>query len=316
MKNKKLILGLALAACLAFTGCGNNASVTDEKSETTVASVSEEITSSEETVSVEEVSPEDIEVEEETVLEEVPEENKYRISSVTTISNGEEYGTVPYEYDEQGRLIKVGTMVYEYDENGNPTTIYYYLDDACTQVWYKDLYEFDSENRKIKYTPIGYDMFTGKENVNDFETYEYDDQGRLSKLIRYWGQIVVDYGKPYSEQHYQYDESGKLTELAYVNPTTGESSSKDIYEYDSFGNLITVKTVEMDGTIFREVKYTYDSEGRETSKTTSYYWDGVLEVDTIETSEYDAEGRLVRVTTESVSYEYTESSVFEYELIP
>lgn len=160
------------------------------------------------------------------------------------------------------------------------------------------------------------------------ESYEYDDQGRLSKTVKYSSDGSIE-----SWIETSYDSQGNEIKQAHYG-SDGSMTYWTESGYDSRGNEVRRVSYNSDGSISwqEEISYTYDSQGNEikvvgpysdcwTEKTYDsqgnltmraeygpYYPDACLE------EYYDSEGRVVRsVSPEDHHDEWVEDISYEYD---
>ncbi|MCB0321741.1 MAG: RHS repeat protein, partial [Bdellovibrionales bacterium] len=145
-------------------------------------------------------------------------------------------GTVAYEYDAIGKLIKLT------DQQGNETTITYNIHGNKTSIS-----DPDSGTNYFGYNGFG-------ELTHEFRpdgsvvTLDYDSLGR-----------IIQRESPDGREDWLYDSRvgalGKLLRVRHI----GEFEEK--YYYDSLGRLSSTSTV-VGSDAARKVKYSYDSLGR------------------------------------------------------
>jgi len=152
-------------------------------------------------------------------------------------------------YDSQGKLVSlsdpVGTIVYNYAADGKPTSIV-----APGNV--STSFEYDKYRRRAALN----DPSSGR------TTYEYDDNGNLTREINANGQTMS----------YTYDNFDRLIQttlpeftISYTYNTFNEisdiSSSNGTlktFSYDNFGRIVTQKETVLDNKWLQQ-SYTYDS---------------------------------------------------------
>lgn len=198
-------------------------------------------------------------------------------------------GLSTVEYDDASNVIKrvseyTGTTVeYEYDFNNNVIKTTYSYDGKTTLIIYN---EYNEKGELIKTTQ---DFCPGQ----TVTTYTYDENGNL--LVR---DKVQDNGLNSRDEH-EYDQYGNCTKSTY------HSAWDDTYtcyyrEYDEQGNITKETHTHADGSIDYVYRYTYDQKGNCIKKI--YEKDGEV-YETLQ--EYDANGNLLRVATESYVIEYS-----------
>ena len=198
-------------------------------------------------------------------------------------------GLSTVEYDSAGNVIKrvseyTGTTAeYEYDSNNNLIKTTYSNDGEPTLIEYN---EYNEKGELIKKTQ---DLCPGQ----TVTTYTYDENGNLLVCDK-----VQDNGLNSRDEH-EYDQYGNCTKSTY------HSAWDDTYtcyyrEYDEQGNITKETHERSDGSIDYVYRYTYDQKGNCIKKI--YEKDGEV-YETLQ--EYDANGNLLRVATESYIIEYS-----------
>ena len=157
--------------------------------------------------------------------------------------------TTTYEYDGLGNLIKqispdTGTTTYTYDEAGNRLsktdargiTVSYGYDslNRLTRISYPDA----SLNVRFSYDQgiNGISRLTGMSDVNGKTSYTYNGFGELLSKTRISSDNVT------TVFFYSYDSAGRLFSLTYP------SGRKLYYEYDGYGNVISISLASSDAT--------------------------------------------------------------------
>jgi|GEM_PF-1200055 len=250
-----------------------------------------------------------------------------------TLSGGGVAGSDPisvvtsYEYDEQGRVIKVTdgegyfaitewnewnkplkftdkrgiVTTFEYDGNGNLLKINR-PDGSFEGYQYSLLAEVDRLGRTIthEYDPLGR-LIKSIHPDTTFRTYEYDEVGKLTKEINENGAPTL----------YGYDANGRQTsitdalgrtihssynEQGYLIASTDALGRVTQYEVDGGGRIL--KTIHPDGTF---ESWSYDENGRELTYTDT--------VGNTSSKLYDDGGRLIKEIDElghAISHIYDE----------
>ena len=196
----------------------------------------------------------------------------------------EYYKTKYYEYDEDGRLIRMTKIVdddddafaewYEYDEHGN---LIYKNDSYFHEKWY----EYDEHGNEVYYRDY--------DNLKRRTEHDYDENGRL----------VHSRGRN-GEKWYEYDKQGNLISVR---------KKENDWGYDEQGNLISICKKENDSEYYNEDEYEYDERGNITYKYedgweewNEYYENGVIKSSRRKTSigtsieslkYYDEDGNVV-----------------------
>ena len=224
------------------------------------------------------------------------------IISETVSYASENEKTTNYEYDAEGRMVKVtypedsgiGILTYEYDAFGNLLTIK--RNNALIQE-----NTYDAFSRSL--TEKKYDQPGGSSYI--LKSYVYDELGRITEL-KYTEdgdaeQVLESYA-------YIYDKNDNIVSETRIANTPGEESqiheTRD-YIYDSYARLIqstiTDHTAEDAQTV---TTYEYDAVGNrikqvEAGVETDYEYNGLNQLKKVETADteivykYDARGNQV-----------------------
>ena len=180
----------------------------------------------------------------------------------------ERYETKYYEYDKDGRLIRLtckddygdeSIEWYEYDEHGN--RIYkndshrhekwYEYDEHGNEVYYRD---YDNLKRRTEHDYDENGMLVHSRGRNGEKWYEYDEQGNLISIRKkendceYYDKDEYD-----TEDKYEYDESGNIT---YKE----EGDWKEWNKYDENGVIKSSRRKTSIGTSIESLEY-YDEDG-------------------------------------------------------
>jgi RHS repeat-associated protein/uncharacterized repeat protein (TIGR01451 family) len=210
-------------------------------------------------------------------------EFRYNAAGQRTQRRDQDGHELNYEYDAAGRLSRL------YDEDGNTLVSYEYDDNGLLHRESKGngtytTYEYDAAGQlvhMVNYAPGG--------SVQSRFDYTYDANGNRTTMTTLEGTTI-----------YEYDAISQLVGVTY--PT----GRRVAYAYDAAGNRIAV-TDDETRTAYStndlnqyarvgDATYTYDTNGNMTSETNA---GGTT------TYEYDAENRLIRVTTPmSGTWEY------------
>lgn len=201
-----------------------------------------------------------------------------------------------YEFDSLGRMIeKYETVnlaggkdtivnIYEYDKNNN--LINYRKSDQ--HGFYSTHYEYDSLNRVVK-TEYRRDMSKGRDRVHfkldksyviTYETSSYENSEGMEKRVYY-----NSYRKPFQTKftytdkngyvvrdeerltvhsglrniYYKYNPKGLLAEVSKTSNVMGKHTSKIIFKYDDFNNLLS-KDFYKNGVHKTEYQIIYDPQ--------------------------------------------------------
>ena len=187
-----------------------------------------------------------------------------------------------YEYDTRGNVVteidaEGGVTKRTYDENNNTLTETDPLGNTTT-------FTYDARGNVLTETdPLGnvtrftYDSFGNVLTTTDAQgnttTNNYDANGNLTSIS----------GQANGTTTLNYDVRGNLTSFADGAGTTS-------FEYDGSGNV----TRQIDAAA-NETTFTYDANGNQLTETRTLTTpDGVITL--VTTTEYDSEGRVIKVT--------------------
>lgn len=142
--------------------------------------------------------------------------------------------TTGYTYNNQNQV----TARYSFNEMGDTTS--------------KGFYNYTSEHRILNFVQFSYDEDLGDWALLSADTFEYNSEGDISKLIRYL-EVSVNGGppqfSPYSIEEYQYTATGKLQEILTRN-WSGQSwalTNKMVFSYVNEKPTIGYLYVSPDG---------------------------------------------------------------------
>ncbi|OMF86246.1 hypothetical protein BK146_27790 [Paenibacillus sp. FSL R7-0333] len=237
--------------------------------------------------------------------------------------------TISYTYDKLNRLILTkdpdGTVISKniYDANSNITKkidAKGYAAGSTDSAQYGSIYQYDLANRlvafidpelavlngtskfttKYQYNIYG-DMVSQTDALGNFIQYEYDNAGRLSKVID-GEQVEVTYGyDSIGNKLFMKDGRGKLTQYRYgsfgVQQAITDASNQTIsYQYD-----LGLNKVQMTDQMMHDTTYTYDN------------FNQLIETKVVQTGDkvlygYDESGNRVLMTDESGTSSYTYDS--------
>lgn len=166
-------------------------------------------------------------------------------TSVTSYdSKGNQTGYLEVLYDEQGREIQsyvyawdTGVLCkteFQYDENGNCIREDTYDEAGNLSYYIEDTYDTAGKN-------LTSNMYEADGTWSSRDEYEYDDQGRYSKITTYFLGGDSEYAIYQYEEGsdsfwiYEYDSAGNLQGYDYHEIDTDGNSTKVIF-YDAGGN--------------------------------------------------------------------------------
>ena len=158
-----------------------------------------------------------------------------------------------YIYDDKDRLIeeeecisdllKGEKVIYTYDEYGNIIEKISFTDK--NNYFYKEIYNYDNENRQISYIKIY--VTNGYKDEIKKNTWKYDNLGRIIEEYVYelsstqYEEGTLIYNN--TIRYYTYNAKGKLFEIKdqYLSNSIqaqGATQGHTYYAYDSEGNLL------------------------------------------------------------------------------
>ena len=206
--------------------------------------------------------------------------------------------------------------VFEYDETNTLTKSYWYSDETPTQKY--AMQEYNADGETVLY--IGYD-----ENVIPFRwfVYEYDEKGKLLRGLNYTDEAlthlsyILEYdsnGEVTKELHYVYYDWEKVYYMLEYSADTKlvkrlyeHSDYWEMLEYDSAGNISAIWWYSSDGKLclYSEhepdervtLKIVYNDDGNIAKKYTYEYLGVNYPLEELKRTEYDAEGKVVRIET-------------------
>lgn len=186
------------------------------------------------------------------------------------------------EFDKDGNLVReaiceggrtIKSCEYKYYYGGDLKEIVYsdgsnkecgreeYISDSHGRLLYRSYYGSKGGLKyqvKFRYNEMGQkvweEMFDRDWHLISTASYNYDAQGVLRiSMVSYKDD-------PFKNKFAFYDEKGMLVE-SYTK-RKWEISERKTMEHDDKGQLIKEKTFDIDGTVWREVCYSYDMRGR------------------------------------------------------
>ncbi len=211
-----------------------------------------------------------------------------------------------YEYDAAGKQTKVTVT----NPAGNDTVTEYGYE-GNQRVWMQDA---RGNITRFVYDDLG--------RVTDTYYPETAQNGQTSTHVAYdaLGRRTAQTDQAGRTRWFDYDKSGRLKAviLSDVNdPYNGNTPTypRYEYEYDTYGNLITIRdnvkedpnSGDVDRTYARETRFTYNELHKQTSRTLP---DGRTEY-----KEYDEHGRLTKATDFNdhvTTFEYNARGLLEY----
>ena len=94
-----------------------------------------------------------------------------------------------------------------------------------------------------------------------YVTFEYDQQGNVIE------EKSTRLGKPLTTVYYYYDDQNRLTDIVRYNPIAKRLLPDYIFEYNSNGQLRSMMVVPASGSDYHRWMYTYDERGLKTKET-------------------------------------------------
>lgn len=312
--SKKLLCALLSATLTAtlFSACGGEVSSSSSMEEKTSISETEVSVSEKETEVSEEVKVEEV------VEPEVQKEYRIKLSKSFEGDENNVYSTDEYVYDENGVLLREGTLVYEYDDKGNVIKKTRYMDPELTQIYYYNEYTYDDNGNMLSDIPYNINFIDYKPVKSEYETFEYDENNRLSMRYRYWGELVVAADTITFSYSYTYDEDGKLIRMnTYYEGDPSFDSGYTLYIYDENGLLTKEEEHNSAGNLLTEYNYSYDERGNLLLKEGYYCEFGDAELFEKYAYAYDDNNNMIM---ESIIEMYPESeyaygTLYEWEIV-
>ena len=165
-----------------------------------------------------------------------------------------------YTYDAHGNMVTStdadGTTAYTYNAAQEITSITYPGGQSVS-------YQFNSKGQ----------VQAESDQSGVIESYVYDGDGRLSKVLDGSGDLLVAY---------TYDDLGRISMESFGNRT------KTLYGYDADDDVTSITNLSDDGTVSSSLTYTYDASGDVLTSTD--------QSGNVTSYAYDPLGQLTRVT--------------------
>ena len=224
-----------------------------------------------------------------------------------------EYGSETYEFDLEGRLLRLSTLL---DQNRREEIRFIYKNDTLDQKWievYQDnsllkdmsyVFHFDySENKVIEWT-----IRLDEESVSK-TTYSYDDRSRLLNRLMSDGIEEERYDYQYIETKdstvTRIFKDNELVERKWIKKTASDLKEQSITEEWSQGILLRKNSIEknQDAQIIKEELIDY-----------------VIQSDTITTSSqkqlayaYDQNGNINSIVTSNGLISKRQNYIYQYD---
>lgn len=218
--------------------------------------------------------------------------------NVKTETNLYNNSVVTYEYDEKGNLLSrnfadkdgntISNVTYEYDANGHLIS---YSQTGCGGDGLPIQYQY-TEGSPVSYTQTNTSVVS--------VSYDYDAEGHLigkTQTSESNNGIYFNTGNTITTT---YDTEGnKISEDSYY--TNYGSTTHTLTNYEN-GNIVSIQTINPDGSVGMDYSYTYNDDGKLTGSqytninagcSGSYSWS------------YNTDGTLAQATNGSSTYTYT-----------
>lgn len=168
------------------------------------------------------------------------------VKAVDYDGNGEQTAWEAYAYNSSNQLAQISeyqgssltqTNVYQYDQGGNLTREVATVKESGGNAVYEFIYTYDTRNNIIRKT-LNFTEHGQKATYVEKFSYEYDNNGNVTKKTAY---TVAD-GKDHLMfwQTYSYDDQGRVAEVWYHDNGDAESSALNFVEqrffYSNEGN--------------------------------------------------------------------------------
>ena len=175
---------------------------------------------------------------------------------------------VLYEYDEQGRMVKMTSTdsdgeemshtEREYNADGNETKHCVYSKDKLVS---REETKYDGRKALEK------TVYDSEDSVSTTVKYEHDSDGNVIKETRY-----TDKGDAESVYEVVYGANGKESERTQLT-TDGSVVLRTVYEYTDDGEPLKIMQYYGNGSLYGYFEYEHDANGNVT-KMTDYGADG------------------------------------------
>ena len=170
--------------------------------------------------------------------------------------------------------------------------------------------------------------YNGDPGKLHFETnYIYDDAGRLVECTTY-NYLAFSNNEGYTKntERYEYDENGNLIKRAYFSQSVTSamegpesSNGEKRYTYDAQGLLVRSEYYRSNGDLYSYTVHTYDPSTRTVTENLYSVWENSYgvheELDTVKTTRYDAEGRVVTITERDTADGYIQVTDYTYQTV-
>ena len=221
-------------------------------------------------------------------------------------------------YDESGKIVEENSFYnfrkFIYDENERLVKI--------ESAWDRSLL---SSSMPVQRTEF---MTSKNSPVDSYRLYEYDEEGRLSKIENY-SDVVSGIIELRSVSIFEY-EWKNIVRVNLLNPENNQITQFHVYTYDDYGNVINEKhysnLFDRNEELIRETFYKYDSynnpfrifyltgsPGIYTNVNNIIETRSILHLDVLGIDKYSTEKRTFKYNSKGYPIkEITENGEFEY----
>ena len=206
-----------------------------------------------------------------------------------TYFNGKINSTIETEYDEAGNRVKWAQIFTEetIERSGAKNTEYRYAYDAAGNLIKYEYYTDGHLDISEKYI-IGEDGRTiesdrynnGRLSFHFVYSYEFDEAGNVVRELQEYYDANGTYCGVFTYEYEYDDKNNQIKNVCYNN----DGSIYSLYEYDSYGNLVTVQHGGTDRVTYREF-----NEAGHITKASSFTPEGEYISSLEYRYEYDAE---------------------------
>jgi hypothetical protein len=146
-----------------------------------------------------------------------------------------------YEYDSIGRIVR---EEFRRDLSKTENKLNFNLDKHYTITFETSSYQnFPGIEKRTYYNSYGSPF---KEKVSHYDANHYLNEENISLKVTSGRKNIL----------YKYNENGLLSEISAVSSMMGNSSNKQIFEYDEMGNLLS-KKLYRDSNYVTEIQFLY-----------------------------------------------------------
>jgi len=173
---------------------------------------------------------------------------------------------------------------------------------TSTNTWGENTYNSDGR-LYYSYDSHVYDLYFGSYGNSSGYYFEYDANGRISRLTYGTGNNISAIYTP------EYDANGRMISLKTVNNSVLQGWISARYTYDADGRMTLAEyfTSSKPDTVDRYITFTYDAQGRLTQQAFCRDYTIYTERETLDYT-YDASGNLATETYTEYDYDYSWNS--------